>query len=89
MKLDKSRVLQIVLMFAGMCILACIIYALTGLNIKQEDFLFCDPTDCKCGCERNEYKNYCNSEYLKDGSLARCNCKWNTSTDKCEGSLAS
>ena len=84
MKLDQTRILHIVLMFVGLCVLAWLVYAVTGINIRnQEDFLFCAPDDCKCGCERNEYSNYCNSKYLKDGTLALCNCKWDGSKDKC------
>ena len=56
-----------------------------GVQTGLEPFTFCDPTDCSCVCDRNMYKAYCNSPYLKDGPEALCKCQWDKHSKKCMG----
>ncbi len=84
----KVNIVNIIIMFVILAILSMIILRVFGVQV-MESFSFCSPTDCACACDRNMYKPYCNSPYLKDGPEALCNCKWNTPTRKCLGKLIS
>jgi len=55
---------------------------------SSEHFLFCNPSDCKCVCNRNEYKGYCENPYSKGGPQALCKCSWSEASRKCEGTRA-
>lgn len=80
---------NIILMFLILAVLTSIIYRILGMQGNygmNENFTFCAPDDCACVCERNEYKNYCNSPYLKDGPEGLCNCRWNKEKRMCMGS---
>lgn len=83
-----KSVVNIILMFLVLCLLSALAYKLFGVNVK-EGFLFCNPDDCSCVCQRMEYAKYCDSPYLKQGPAALCNCKWDASTRTCNGSRAS
>lgn len=82
-------VLNIIVMFIVLAILAYVIFIFTGVNVQStEAFTFCAPDDCACVCERNEYQKYCDSPYLKDGPEALCNCKWDKASRMCVGTRA-
>ena len=77
------NIVNIILMFIILCILASLVYKLFG--VKVEKFTFCSPDDCSCVCNRNMYQKYCDSPYLKDGPEALCNCRWDKQNRTCEG----
>ncbi len=83
--MNKVNVFNIIIMFIVLAILSMLAFKLFGVKTGLEPFTFCDPTDCACVCDRNMYKPYCNSQYLKDGPEALCKCQWNEQTRKCLG----
>ena len=84
------NIINIIIMFVVLAVLSVIIYNIFGVNVTYdvEKFTFCNPDDCSCTCNRNMYKNYCNSPYLKDGPEALCNCKWDDQKGLCMGTRA-
>lgn len=76
---------NIVFMLVGLVVFLWLLNTFLGVN-TQEGFTFCNPGDCDCVCERNEYKNYCTSPYLKDGPAGLCKCEWDSASRVCRGS---
>ena len=84
----QTNIVNIVIMFLVLIIVSAIIYNTLGVKVQYdvENFTFCKPDECDCACDRNMYKAYCNSPYLKDGPEALCNCQWDDASRKCVGS---
>lgn len=83
-----GKVISIIFVLLILCVLASFVYKFFGVDVTYENFTFCAPDDCACVCERNEYKAYCNSPYLKDGPEGLCNCRWDAGSRMCVGQRA-
>jgi len=83
------NIVNIIIMFVVLAILASIVYRLFGVQV-QEGFLFSAPDKCGRICQGvgAQARQYCNSEYLKEGPAALCNCRWDSQTRTCNGTRA-